>query len=72
MLIKVKAFPASKKEQVLRKGDKIEVKVKEQAKDNEANKAVIRALASFLNVPAKKIRIVKGARRRNKIFEIYD
>lgn len=72
MLVKVKAFPSSKKRGVSKKGDRIEVKVKEKARDNRANEAVIRALASFLNIPVRKLKMVKGAKKQNKIFEIYD
>ncbi len=72
MLIKVKAFPNSKKEEVFWKGDRIKIKVREKAKDSEANKAIIRILASFLNIPVNKVKIIKGAKKQNKIFEIYD
>ncbi len=72
MLIKVKAFPGSKKRGISQKGDKIEVKVKEKARENDANRAVAKSLASFFGVSEKKIRLIKGARGQNKIFKIYD
>lgn len=71
MLCKVKVFPCAKKEEVLRTAeDSFEVKVKEKPEKGMANKAVLRALSSFLGLPLKKARIIKGFRRKNKIIEI--
>ena len=72
MLIKVKVFPGSKKEEIIKKKDVLEIKVKEKPENNKANKAVVRALASFFNLPEQKIRMLRGAKKRNKLFEIYD
>ena len=71
MLIKVKVFAGSKKEEILQKSENgFEILVKEKAERGEANRAVRRALAEFLKILPSKIRIVKGARKPNKIFEI--
>lgn len=71
MLIKVKVFPNSKKEEVIRKNkDSFLIKVREKPVGGKATKAAIQALSLFLNMPKNKIRIVKGLRERNKIFEI--
>lgn len=35
-----------------------------------ANKATIRLLSSYFGVPPSRIRLVRGARSRNKIFEV--
>lgn len=71
MFLKVKAFPDSKKEQIIDKGsDKFWVYVKEPASQNQANEAVIRVLSEFLKIPIKKFRIVKGSRSPSKILEI--
>jgi uncharacterized protein YggU (UPF0235/DUF167 family) len=72
MLVKVKVFPASKKREVVRDGDRFKVRVKEKAENREANKAAVKALASFLGISEKKIRIAKGSKKQNKIFEIHD
>jgi len=72
MLIKVKVFPNSKKEEVSQKSeDSFEIKVKEKPKEGRANKAVLKALSSFLKMPEEKIRIIKGFKKRNKIIKIY-
>ena len=71
MLIKVKVFPGSKKDEILkRKDDEFEVRVKEKAKKGMANKAVIKALANYFKIDESKIRLIKGFKQRNKIFEI--
>jgi uncharacterized protein (TIGR00251 family) len=71
MLIKVKVFPNSKKEEIIKKSeDSFEVKVKEKPVKGLANRAVINILSLYFKVPVSKIRLVKGFKERNKIFEI--
>jgi uncharacterized protein YggU (UPF0235/DUF167 family) len=71
MLVKVKVFPNSKKEEVeKKKEDSFIVRVKEKPVEGMASKAAVKVLSLFLNVPINKIRIVKGLKTRNKIFEI--
>ena len=71
MLIKVKVFPNSKKEGVeKKKEDSFIVKVRQKPIEGMATKASIAAIASFLKIPREKIRIIKGQKERNKIFEI--
>ena len=71
MLIKVKVFPASKEEKIIKKKeDSFEVKVKEKPIRGKANRAVVDALSNFLNVPKNKIKLIKGFKQRNKIFKI--
>ncbi|MFH1451039.1 MAG: DUF167 domain-containing protein [bacterium] len=72
MLIRVKAFPEAKKEQLVEKTkNSFEIKVKEKAERGEANKRIIAVLAAYLNVSASKIRLIKGAKQSSKIFEIH-
>lgn len=71
MLIKVKVFPNSKKEEVIQKSkDSFQVSVKAKPIEGQANRAVTRALASFLKLPENKIRLARGFRTRNKIFAL--
>ncbi|MCX6738419.1 MAG: L-threonylcarbamoyladenylate synthase [Candidatus Parcubacteria bacterium] len=71
MIIKVKVFPKSKKESVIQKQtDLFEVRVKVEAKQGEANNAVINILADFFNVNVKSINMIKGGKSKNKVFEI--
>lgn len=71
MLIKVKVFPGSKEEKIVKKAeDSFEVKVKERAERGLANMAVIKLLASYFKIPASQVRLLKGVKSRSKIFEI--
>ena len=71
MLIKVKVFPDSKEEKIIKKGkDSFEVFTREKAKEGRANKRVKEILAEYFHLPLGKIILKKGAKKRNKIFEI--
>lgn len=71
MLIKVKIFPHSSKEEIVKKSeDSFEIKVKEKPIRGEANRRVAEILSSFLKVPKEKIRLIRGFKEKNKIFEI--
>lgn len=71
MYLKIKTHPNSKKEKIIQKAeDSFEVYVKEKAERGLANKAVIKVLSSYFKVPAGKFKLIKGAKSRNKIFEV--
>ena len=71
MLIKVKIFPNSKKEEVIRKSkDSFEIKVKEKPEKGLVNKAAIGILSSYFKIPLSRVRLIKGYKQRNKVFEI--
>ncbi len=72
MLIKVKVFPDSKKDEIIKKKeDSFEIKVKERPIEGKANKKALQLLSIYLKVSEKKIRMVRGSKKRNKIFEIF-
>jgi uncharacterized protein (TIGR00251 family) len=67
MFVKVKVFPGSKKQEIIRTSeDSFEVRVKESPEKGQANKAVLKAISAFLKNP----RIVKGLKSRNKILKV--
>lgn len=69
--IKVKVFPGSKKEGITEKQNGgFEIKVKEKPVQGLANFAVIKILSSYFKIPKQKIRLIRGFKQRNKIFEI--
>lgn len=71
MLIKVKVTTESKKDEIVKKSeDSFLVKVKEKAEGGMANQKVKQILASYFKVTEGKIRLIKGGKRSNKIFEI--
>ncbi len=71
MLIKVKVFPGSKKEEIIKKTeDSFEVWVKEKPVMGLANKAVIEVLARYFSTSVANVRLGRGVRERNTVFEI--
>ncbi|MBU2472637.1 DUF167 domain-containing protein [Patescibacteria group bacterium] len=70
-MIKVKVFPSAGKQEIIKKSeDSFEIWVKEKPIQGQANRAVISALAGYLEIPRENIRLIKGFKQRNKIFKI--
>jgi len=71
MFIKVKIFPKSKTEKIIKKTeDSYIIHVKEKAEEGRANQRVKEILSVYFKIPAGKIRLLKGGKKPNKIFEI--
>ena len=71
MFIKVKVFPNSKKIEIIQKSkDSFQIQVKEKPLMGRANKEAIKVLSSYFNIPGSNIKLIRGAKKRNKIFEI--
>lgn len=83
MKILVKSKPAAKEEKVQRitqpelflndeKSNlpEYKVSVKEQPVNGQANKAIIKALAKYFDIPPSLITLVSGSTSKQKIFEI--
>ena len=85
MLIKVKVYPVSKEQKIIKKirtyptaepcflrksEDSFEIFVKAKPVMGQANREVVEVLAQHYNIPENKIRLIKGFKERNKIFEI--
>ena len=45
---------------------RLEIQVKSPAKDNKANKDVIKTLAAFFETPVNSVYVVSGTKKRNK------
>jgi uncharacterized protein YggU (UPF0235/DUF167 family) len=71
--IRIKAFPESKKPAIEVVEEKVlRVFVRESAQNNQANKAVIRAVATYYNIPENKLRMISGHRGLNKTIQILE
>ncbi len=71
MLIKVKVFPGAAESKIVKKKkDEFDVHVKQEARENKANKAVCRIFSSYFQVGKNKVRIVKGGKTSSKIIRI--
>ena len=67
-LYKVKAHPGAKEDRCVARGaDSFEAWVRAPAKEGRANAAVLALLAAALGVPAKRLRVMKGASSPSKL-----
>ncbi|MDQ5901732.1 MAG: uncharacterized protein QG580_447 [Patescibacteria group bacterium] len=71
MYIRVRVVPAQKRELVKETGEKrLEIRVKEKAEQNLANKRVTEILAEKYGVSLGKIRLVNGHHHPVKLFSV--
>lgn len=71
MLIKVKVWVGEKREGIVKKvKDSFEVRVREKAEQGRANRQVRELLAGYFKVKENKVKLIKGSKQRNKIFNI--
>ena len=71
MYIKVKATPGAKKESFVQKNvTTFEIKVKEPARMNLANKRIIELIAAHFKKTIEKVRMVNGHRHSSKLLYI--
>ena len=71
MLIKVKAYPSAGKQEIVEKDENdFEIWIKEKPIQGQANRAIISILSDHFKIPRENIKLVRGFKQRNKIFEI--
>jgi uncharacterized protein YggU (UPF0235/DUF167 family) len=71
MKICVRARAHAREEKVEKTADgTFRVSVKEAATEGRANGAIRRALADYFDIPASRVRVVKGWSGVHKVFEI--
>lgn len=66
----IKVIPRAKKELIKEENGKLKIYVTSPAQDGRANEAVIALLAQHFKIKKSCVRIVKGAKSRNKIIEL--
>jgi uncharacterized protein YggU (UPF0235/DUF167 family) len=68
---RVKAHPGARKDELLEKAPGVyEAWVRAPAEQGRANAAVLALLAARLGIPAKRLRIIKGATTPSKIVQL--
>lgn len=67
MKIRVKVKPNSKKQEVVKRGEKYLVRVKSRAKEGKANEELVKVLKNYFDT---EVRITSGLRGRKKVVEI--
>jgi len=71
MRLSVTVKPRSKTASVERIDEThVVVRVKEPAHEGKANRAVIKALAAYFNVPASMVSLLRGTSSKQKVVEI--
>ena len=70
MKIPVKVKPRARVEKVEEKDGDLVVFVKAEAKEGKANEAAVKVLADYFGVAPSRVRLVSGARSKQKTFEI--
>ncbi len=71
MLIKVRAFPEAGENRIVEKTkDSFDVFVKAKPVKGLANIAIKQVLAGYFKISESKLRLVRGFKQGNKIFEI--
>ena len=72
-LIRIKAFPNSKKQAIEETAPQVlRVFVREDAQQNRANDAVIRAVAEYYSIPRNKLRMISGHQKQSKLIQILE
>lgn len=71
MLVRVRVTPNAKRPLVVMVAEgSYEAKVDERAEGGKANKRLLEVLSVYLGVPKSSLRIVSGARSREKLVEV--
>lgn len=67
----LKVKPGAKQEKIEQIGkDTFSVWVREPAKENKANFAVLEAIAKYFNVGISRVRFVSGVKSKEKVVEV--
>ncbi len=74
IIINIRVIPNSSKNELLKDGDRIRLKITAPPVDNKANKFIISYFSKNLKIPKSSIQIIKGELSRDKtiLFEIDD
>lgn len=70
VLIAVRAHPRAAREKVVWADGVLHAWVAPPAEDGRANHALIRLIGRALGVPPSRVRLVRGARGRDKVVEV--
>ena len=71
MLIKVKVYPQAGKQEIIKKeNNKFEIWIKEKPIQGQANQAITTILSDYFKISRENIKLIKGFKQRNKVFEI--
>lgn len=74
IVVNIRISPNAKKNEIVKDGDIIKVKITAQPIDGKANKALVEFLSKTFKIPKTSIKILKGETSKDKtiLFEIFD
>lgn len=74
IVVNIKISPNAKKNEIIKDGDIIKVKITAQPVDGKANKALVEYLSKTFKVPKTLIKILKGETSKDKtiLFEVFE
>ena len=72
IIIKLKISPNASKNEIIKNGDELKIKITAQPIENKANKALIEYLSKVLRIAKSKIEIVKGETSKEKTLLFKD
>lgn len=71
MKVNLRVYPNSKKNKITEKAENVfEVHTKAKPEQGKANEAVIQLLSEYFSMSEKDIKLIKGFKNKNKVFEI--
>ena len=69
-IIRVKAFPNAKRNEIVEDGGRLNVYLKAKPLDGEANKLLIEALSTHFGAKKSEIKIIRGQKSREKTVSV--
>lgn len=66
IIVNIKISPNAKRNEIIKDGDNIKIKITAQPIDGKANKAVIEFLSKNFKIPKTSIKILKGETSKEK------
>ncbi len=66
IIVNIKISPNAKKNEIIREGGNVKIKITAQPIDGKANKALIEFLSKYFKIPKTSIEILKGETSKEK------
>lgn len=74
IIVNIRISPNAKRNEIIKDGEIIKVKITAQPIDGKANKALVEYFSKLFKVPKTSIKILKGETSKEKtiLFQVYD
>lgn len=71
IIANIRISPNAKKNEIIREGESVKIKITAQPVDGKANKALIEFLSKYFKIPKTSIEILKGETSKEKTILFY-